>query len=166
MTRSGPNSRHRRTLAGFVIVIAMAFHPSLPAAPPDIDPEGQAAEPGLQFVQAEIRDGFASGDPERLAGTLPQRVKTYISCRPIDVGDGYYGTDQLRLLFRRMFRARQTVRFVISEPALTPRPDGRAVAVADWRYRESGGATRESRIAFTLALEGPDWRVREIRDLK
>jgi hypothetical protein len=166
MNRSEPVSRHGRPLAGFVILIAMALPPTPAAAPPDADPEGQAAEPGLQFVQAELRDSFASGDPERLAGTLPRRVKTYISCRPIDVGDGYYGTDQLRLFFRRMFRARQTVRFVISEPALTPRPDGRAVAVADWRYREGGGAPRESRIAFTLAREGPDWRVREIRDLK
>lgn len=166
MTRSEPISRNSRPLAGLVILIAMAFSPSLPAAPPGGDPEGQAAEPGLQFVQAEIRDGFTSGDPERLAGTLPQRVKTYISCRPIEVGDGYYGTDQLRLFFRRMFRARQTVRFVISEPAQTPRPDGRAVAVADWRYREGGGAPKDSRIAFTLAREGSDWRVREIRDLK
>ena len=166
MNRSEPVSRHGRPLAGFVILIAMALPATPAAAPPDADPEGQAAEPGLQFVQAELRDSFASGDPERLAGTLPQRVKTYISCRPIDVGDGYYGTDQLRLFFRRMFRARQTVRFVIGEPALTPRPDGRAVTVADWRYREGGGASRESRIAFTLAREGSDWRVREIRDLK
>ncbi len=166
MTRSDPNSRHGWPFAGLVILIAMGLSRPLTAVPPGADPEGQAADPGLQFVQTELRDSFASGDPEPLAGTLPRRVKTYISCRPIDVGDGYYGTDQLRLFFRRMFRARQTVRFVISEPALTPRPDGRAVAVADWRYREGGGAPRESRIAFTLAREGPDWRVREIRDLK
>src|SRR5258705_7465493 len=134
MNSSEPISRHGRPLAGFVILIAMALPPTLTAAPPDADPEGQAAEPGLQFVQAELRDSFASGDPERLAGTLPLRVKTYVSCRPIDVGDGYYGTDQLRLFFRRMFRQRQTVRFVITEAALIPRPDGRAVAVADWLY--------------------------------
>jgi hypothetical protein len=166
MNRSERMSRHSRLLAGIVILSAMTFLSPILAAPPSADLEGRVTEPGLQIVQAELSDSFASGDPERLAGTLPQRVKTYISCRAIDVGDGYYGTDQMRLLFRRMFRLRQTVRFVISEPALTPRPDGRAVSIADWRYREEGGAPRESRIAFTLAREGPDWRVREIRDLK
>jgi hypothetical protein len=166
MNRSDRISRARRLSAGLVLLLAMTVPGRGLAAGATADPEGQATEPGLQFVQAELHDSFASGDPERLAGTLPTRVKTYVSCRPIDVGDGYYGTDQMRLFFRRMFRQRQTVRFVITEPALTPRPDGRAVAVADWLYRESGGAPRESRIAFTLAREGPDWRVREIRDLK
>jgi hypothetical protein len=161
-----PHSRARRRSAGLILLLAMTIPGWSLEAGTAADPEGQAAEPGLQFVQAELRDSFASGDPERLAGVLPQRVKTYVSCRPIDVGDGYYGTDQMRLFFRRMFRLRQTVRFVIIEPALTPRPDGRAVAVADWLYRENGGAPTESRIAFTLSREGADWRVREIRDLK
>jgi len=165
MNRSETVSSHSRLPAGLVIVIAMALPPCL-LATPSADPEGQATEPGLQFVQAELKDSFTSGDPERLAGTLPQRLKTYASCRELEVGDGYYGSDQMRLFFRRMFRQRQTVRFVISEPALTPRPDGRAVAIADWSYREGGAAPKESRISFMLAREGPDWRVREIRDLK
>src|SRR5690349_8243817 len=101
MDRSDPVSGHSRLPAGLVILIAMALPPPLLAAA-GADQEGQAAEPGLQSVQAEIKDSFSAGDPERLAGTLPQRVKTYVSCRPIDVGDGYYGADQMRLFFRRM----------------------------------------------------------------
>jgi hypothetical protein len=166
MNRPERNLRAVRRLAGILLILAAVSGLPARAEPPPAEPEGQATDPGLQFVQLEIRDSFASGDPERLAGTLPRHAKTYVSCRPIEVGDGYYGSDQMRLFFRRMFRQQQTVRFVITEPALAPRADGRAVVVAEWLYQDAAGTPRESRLALTLAREGQDWRVREIRDLK
>jgi hypothetical protein len=137
-------------------------------APADDGPNqiAGAVNSGLRVVQQNLAEAFTQGDPDRLAATLSQVMKTYVSSRPIDVGDGYYGADQMRLFFRRMFRSRRSVRFLITEPAEAPRPDGRAVAIAEWSYRESGGTPVEARLAFTLGLESGVWRVREIRDLK
>ena len=57
--------------------------------------------PGLRVVQQGLSEAFTLGDPDRLAATLSQVMKTYVSSRPIDVGDGYYGADQMRLFSRK-----------------------------------------------------------------
>ena len=131
-------------------------------------PDGKAEprEPGLQQIESLIVAGFEKEDADRLATAFSHRVKTYVACAPLAAADGYYGADQMRLLLRRMFRGRETVRFRLLEPAARRRPNGLAVLSALWAYRDPAAPLTQVRLSFGLGPEEGSWRVREIRDLK
>jgi hypothetical protein len=135
----------------------------LPAAGVAADPRS-SSEPEMRRLQEEIGIGFARGEADRIARLLSPKMKTYVACRMLADDDGYYGTDQLRLLLRRLFRGRATTGFRVVQSA-AQRPDGQAVMQAIWTFRETGAAAADIRLAFTLAREAGAWRLREIRDL-
>lgn len=134
------------------------------AAPPA--PSAGVTDPALREVQQKVTDAFVQADAPRLSSTLSPHMKTYVACPVLGLGDGYYGADQMRLLLRRLFHDRETVRFRILQPTKETGPDGSAVVMAVWSYRESGAPPSEARLTFTFAREGAAWRVREIRELK
>jgi len=122
-------------------------------------------DPELYQQQVEITAGFAGADADQVARLLSPRLKTYVACHALAPEDGYYGTDQLRLLLRRLFRGRETTGFKVVSP-VNRRPDGQAVLQAIWSYRDAASPTAQVHLAFTLAREGEKtWRLREIRDL-
>ena len=135
-------------------------------------PGGAAAEPvprpavDLELLrhETEIVAGFSGADAERVARLLSPRLKTYVSCQALAREDGYYGTDQLRLFLRRLFRGRETTGFKVVTP-VTPRPDGQAVLQAIWSYRDAASPNAQIHFAFTLGRDAGAWRLREIRDL-
>lgn len=129
-------------------------------------PPAAAPDPGLTASERQVADAFNRADADRLAAALSQRLKTYVACGALGVGDGYYGADQMRILLRRLFRDRETVRFRALPPPMTPRPDGTAVAMVAWTYRDAGSPPAEARLALSFAREPDGWRLREIRDLK
>lgn len=131
-----------------------------PAAPP------AAVDPGLAASERQVADAFHRADADRLAGALSQKLKTYVACAALGVGDGYYGSDQMRILLRRLFRDRETVRFRVLPPPMAPRSDGTAVTMVAWTYRDAGSPPAETRLALSFAREPEGWRLREIRDLK
>jgi hypothetical protein len=143
--------------------LAVGTMPSLGDAP---DGDGKPREAGLEQIENLIVASFETTDADRLATAFSRRVKTYVAYAPLADADGYYGADQMRLLLRRMFRGRETVRFRILEPAARRRPDGLAVLTAVWAFRESSAPVTQARLSFGLGPEGGSWRVREIRDLK
>jgi len=133
------------------------------------DSTGRDAAPReaeLQQFETLISIGFQKGDVDRLSTAFSRRVKTYVACAPLATDAGYYGADQMRLLLRRMFRGKETIRFRILEPAARLRPDGLAVISALWAYRDPTSPLTQVRLSFGLAPEEGAWRVREIRDLK
>lgn len=123
-------------------------------------------DPGLAASERQVADAFQRADADRLAASLSQRLKTYVACAALGVGDGYYGADQMHILLRRLFRDRETVRFRALPPPMTPRADGTAVARVAWSYRDAGSPPAETRLALSFAREAEGWRLREIRDLK
>jgi hypothetical protein len=127
---------------------------------------GEPREAGLEQIESLIVASFEKADADRLATAFSRRVKTYVAYSPLADADGYYGADQMRLLLRRMFRGRETVRFRILEPATRRRPDGLAVLTAVWAFRQASAPVTQARLSFGLGPEGGSWRVREIRDLK
>jgi len=135
----------------------LAAAPAAAAPPPD---------PGLVSSERRVADAFNRADADRLAAALSQRLKTYVACAALGVGDGYYGSDQMRILLRRLFRDRETVRFRALPPPMAPRADGTAVAMVAWSYRDAGSPPAEARLALSFAREPDGWRLREIRDLK
>jgi hypothetical protein len=145
-----------------VILLASLLLTTL-AAPPAGAGE---LDPAFRAVQQQVTDAFVQADASRLSSTLSPKMKTYVACPLLGLGDGYYGADQMRLLFRRLFRDRETVRFRILQPTKGTGPDGSAVVMAAWSYREGGAPPAEARLTFTLAREGEAWRVREIRELR
>ena len=147
---------------GFLLLVGGTL-----AAPADASGgAGEPREAGLDEIENLIVASFEKSDADRLATAFSRRVKTYVACAPLADADGYYGADQMRLLLRRMFRGRETVRFRILEPATRRRPDGLAVLTAVWAFRESSAPVSQARLSFALGPEGGSWRVREIRDLK
>src|SRR5262245_51822641 len=132
-----------------------------PAAPP-----AAAVDPGLAASERQVADAFQRADADRLAGALSQKLKTYVACAALGVGDGYYGSDQMRILLRRLFRDRETVKFRVLPPPMAPRSDGTAVAMVAWTYRDAGSPPAETRLALSFVREPEGWRLREIRDLK
>jgi hypothetical protein len=135
----------------------------LAAAPAAAAPQ---PDPGLVSSERQVADAFNRADADRLAATLSQRLKTYVACAALGVGDGYYGADQMRILLRRLFRDRETVRFRALPPPMAPRADGTAVAMIAWTYSDAGSPPAETRLALSFAREPDGWRLREIRDLK
>jgi hypothetical protein len=144
-------------------VVLLATLWLLAAAP---GPSAAASDPGLAASERLVADAFNRADADRLAGALSQRLKTYVACAALGVGDGYYGADQMRILLRRLFRDRETVRFRPLPPPMAPRADGTAVAMVAWTYRDAGSPPAETRLALSFAREPDGWRLREIRDLK
>jgi hypothetical protein len=125
-----------------------------------------AQDPALRQAQQQVTDAFVQADAQHLSSTLSPHMKTYVACPLLGLGDGYYGADQMHLLLRRLFHDRETVRFRILQPTKGTGPDGSAVVMAVWSYREAGAPPSEARLTFTFAREGEAWRVREIRELK
>jgi hypothetical protein len=152
-----PFGRRSLAVAGLVAICSCLL-----AAAPGAAPGPSGTE--LRHMEEEITAGFVGGDADRIARLLSPHMKTYVACRLVAEADGYYGSDQLRLLLRRLFRGRETVRFEVLQPAV-PRAGGQASMQALWSFRDSGSTSPEVRLAFTLAPEGNVWRLREIRDL-
>ena len=146
-----------------MILLASLLLSTLAAAPPA---SSGALDPAFRAAQQQVTDAFVQADAQHLSSTLSPRMKTYVACPLLGLGDGYYGADQMRLLLRRLFRDRETVRFRILQPIQRTGPDGSAVVMAVWSYREAGAPPSEARLTFTFAREGEAWRVREIRELK
>jgi len=140
-----------------VVVLAILWLLAAPAA---------TLDPDLVASERQVADAFHRADADRLAASLSQRLKTYVACAALGVGDGYYGSDQMRILLRRLFRDRETVRFRALPPPMAPRSDGTAVAMVAWTYRDAGSPPAEVRLALSFAREADGWRLREIRDLK
>lgn len=125
-----------------------------------------SVDAGLAASEGRVADAFQRADADRLAASLSPRLKTYVACAALGVGDGYYGADQMRILLRRLFRDRETVRFLSLPPPAAPRADGTAVSMVAWTYRDAGSPQVEARLALSFGLEREGWRLREIRDLK
>ena len=143
-----------------MVLLATLWLLAASAAPaPDFDA-------GLAASERRVADAFHRADADQLAASLSQRLKTYVSCAALGVGDGYYGSDQMRILLRRLFRDRETVRFRVLPPPAVPRPDGTAVSMVTWTYRDAGSPPAETRLALSFGREADGWRLREIRDLK
>ncbi len=158
--RAGLPSSPSPLVAALVALVALGAPLGAAAEPeerPPVDPE-------LYRQQVEITSGFTGADADRVAHLLSPRLKTYVACHALAPEDGYYGADQLRLLLRRLFHGRETTGFKVVSP-VNRRPDGQAVIQAIWSYRDAASPTEQVHLAFTLAREGDDWRLREIRDL-
>jgi len=145
-----------------ILLVSLLLSTLTPAA----DVPAGPLDPSFRAAEQLVTDAFVQADAQHLSSTLSPRMKTYVACPLLGLGDGYYGADQMRLLLRRLFRDRETVRFRILQPAKGTGPDGSAVVMAVWSYRESGAPPSEARLTFTFAREGDAWRVREIRELK
>ena len=153
--------------ASSLLTLLLAFLPAALAVPARAAADAEArpaVDPEILHHQSEIAAGFNSADADRVARLLSPRLKTYVACRLLAEADGYYGSDQLKLLLRRLFRGRETTGFSVVTPA-APRPDGQAVLQAIWAYRDAASPTGQLHLAFTLAREAGAWRLREIRDL-
>ena len=155
---SRPERRRVPTAAGVALVLCL-LSGGVTAAD-----HAPGAEPEMSRLQQEIAAGFTGGEADRIARLLSPRMKTYVACRMLAEADGYYGADQLRLLLHRLFRGRTTTSVRVVQPAAA-RHDGQAVMQAVWTFRDYGAAAADIRLAFTLALDGGAWRLREIRDL-
>ena len=79
---------------------------------------------------------------------------------------GYYGADQLVVIFSRLFAGRTTVRFTSLSSDPRPGGDGRVDLPALWIYREDDAPKNDLRLVFGLAPESTVWLIREIRVLK
>jgi hypothetical protein len=120
----------------------------------------------LRHLHAAIEAAFQRCDVALLRDAFSRRVKTYLSSRALGVRQGYYGADQVLLMLRRGFDGRKTLRFRLGAPDDAVQQNGRRAVRARWLYRDEGASKSEARLSFTLAPEGEDWCIREIRELK
>jgi len=122
---------------------------------------------GADALRDAIQNAFGHCDATPLDGAFSRRVKTYLASGGLGVRAGYYGADQARLMLRRGFAGRRTVRFRLGTPEDSGDMSGhRMILTARWLYRDPGGSKTEARLSLTLAREGPSWFIRELRELK
>lgn len=120
----------------------------------------------LAELHGRVERAFVRCDAVPLRTVLSRKVKTFVATRALTLSDGYYGADQLLLLFERLFEGRTTIRFTALSADPKPRRDGRASLPIRWISSGRGQSRNELSLSFILALEGTDWKIREIRDLK
>ncbi len=139
-----------------------------PAASSHTRPAGKESVVPAPLIQlhALIERSFQRCESGLLKPAFSRRVKTYVASSALARSEGYYGADQLVLLFKRLFEARTTIRFAPFTDAPEIRKDGRAILSARWISRGSGSSRHEMRFTFVMARERDGWRIREIRDLK
>jgi hypothetical protein len=120
----------------------------------------------LAELHQKVERAFVRCDAALLRPVLSRRIKTFVASRALAPSDGYYGADQLLLLFERLFEGRTTVQFTALSADPKPRRDGRASLPIRWISSGSGQSRSEISLALILAKEGTDWQIREIRDQK
>ena len=138
----------------------------LPVAPARAAGEKQPPRSSLDELHGRVERAFVRCDASLLGPVLSRRVKTFVASRALAPADGYYGADQLLLLFERLFEGRTTVSFTFLTADPKPRRDGRASLPIRWISSGGGRASGEVVLALILATEGADWQIREIRDQK
>jgi hypothetical protein len=143
----------------FVVLLLIPF-----AALPGADKEKPPSP--LAELHQQVERAFVRCDAALLRPVLSRRSKTFVASRALAPADGYYGADQLLLLFERLFEGRTTVRFTALSPDPKPRRDGRASLPIRWTSIGSDRSRSEISLALILAREGTDWKIREIRDQK
>ena len=152
--------------AAALLLCALLSVPAAAGAPRGGPAPGSEREEGLRRLHAAIEDAFQRCDPRPLKRAFSKRVKTLLSSRALGVRQGYYGADQVLLFLQRAFEDRATLRFKLGAPDDAPQENGRSAVRARWLYRDEGASKSEARLSFTLAAEGGDWLIREIRELK
>ena len=120
----------------------------------------------LRRLHGAIEAAFLGCHATPLGAAFSKRLKTFLSSRALGVRQGYYGADQALLILRRGFDGRTTLRFKLGALDEGAQQNGRRIVRARWLYREEDGSKSEARLSFTLATEGGDWCIREIRELK
>ena len=92
----------------------------------------------------------------------------FVATRALAPTDGYYGADQLLILFERLFDGRTDHRSNSGHfrAIRKPRRDGRASLPIRWVSSDGSESRSEVSLTLILAKEGTDWQIREIRDLK
>jgi hypothetical protein len=137
----------------------------LPAVPPGAAADEPPASP-LAGLHARVERAFARCDAGLLRPVLSRKIKTFVAAGALTETDGYYGADQLVILFERLFEGRTTLRVEALSPDPKPRRDGSASLPIRWISSGRSGSRSEIALAFILTMEGQDWQIREIRDLK
>src|SRR3989441_7604546 len=145
-----------------LLCVPAAAEASRGGAPSSVESE---RDERLGRLHAAIEAAFQGCDATPLGNTFSKRVKTFLSSRALGVRQGYYGADQALLILRRGFEGRTTLRFKLAAPDDGAQQNGRRTVRARWLYREEGESKSEARLSFTLAPEGEDWCIREIREL-
>ena len=120
----------------------------------------------LRRLHGAIEAAFLGCHATPLGTAFSKRLKIFLSSRALGVRQGYYGADQALLILRRGFDGRTTLRFKLGALDEGAQQNGRRIVRARWLYREEDGSKSEARLSFTLATEGGDWCIREIRELK
>jgi hypothetical protein len=125
-----------------------------------------AQQARLAHTSSLIESAFLRGEADLLAPALSRRVKIFLAVPPLEVPDGYYGADQVIVLFRRAFAGRSTLRFAAHAPEPRARAGGQVLLTARWSARDASSVEMEHRLTFVLAPEDDALTVREIRELK
>lgn len=146
-------------LVAFVVLLAVSITPALSA-------EETPTPTPLAKLHARVERAFSRCDAAQLRPILSRKVKMLVATRSLAPSDGYYGADQLLILFERLFEGRTTIGFKALSTDPKTRRDGRANLPIRWISSDSGESRSELSLTLILAKEGTDWQIREIRDLK
>lgn len=120
----------------------------------------------LAKLHARVERAFSRCDAAQLRPVLSRKIKTLVATRALAPSDGYYGADQLLILFERLFDGRTTIGFKALTSDPKTRRDGRASLPVRWISSDKAESRSALSLILILAKEGTDWQIREIRDLK
>ncbi|MFQ5876945.1 MAG: hypothetical protein ACE5JH_04540 [Acidobacteriota bacterium] len=160
---------HRAVLAVALstLLAIVADGAGAPGTLAGLDPAaGEPADGPGAAIRARIEGAFLRCDADALRPALAGRGKIYVSAALLGAPAGYYGADQLLVLFHRLFEGKTTIRLsAISSAAVSPR-EGRSVYPVEWIYSEDGSPHSQARLAFGLACGRSGCSIREIREMK
>ncbi|HXV59294.1 MAG TPA: hypothetical protein VEK15_01270 [Vicinamibacteria bacterium] len=118
----------------------------------------------LEETIDRIGRAFELGDAEELGNYL-QASPIHVSLKAKGEEAGYYRPSQLRFIFAKLFRERETDSFTYDSSAIERTDDESARFHAEWKYvlpDEDRKVTEHLR--FKLERKKEDWRISEIRN--
>ena len=124
--------------------------------------EDQQSTRALEVVVGRISQAFDKGASRELEGTLAPH-KIYVSLKTDD-DSGFYGQSQVRFMFEKLFRERETTKFTVDAQDFEFSRDDSAYVRASWTYLmldEDEVATEDLR--FTMERTDGEWRISGIR---
>jgi len=123
-------------------------------------------EPALVQCLRRIEMAFRTEDAGALEELLPRDSRVLLGLESFDRRKGYFAPDQVVLIFRKIFAQIEVDRFELDLERGSLSRGELYYVPANWSVRERSSAVKDCQLQFLIRKEGPDYFIREIKEVR